>query len=155
MVFKGQVIYYMFALEKFGKTAFGNKRGKFPPLMTIRGHLCYFWSYFTEWDCASFGNFENESCAECLHSPESLVSGGGGRERYAATCPGSVLRRRRHRASRRRQEYRRCRSRLEDWLGKLSRSDFSVFKQKSFLSQSTTEDAMRRRGRESQAQGSP
>lgn len=155
MVFKGQVIYYMFALEKFGKTAFGNKRGKFPPLMTIRGHLCYFWSYFTEWDCASFGNFENESCAACLHSPESLVSGGGGRERYAATCPGSVLRRRRHRASRRRQEYRRCRSRLEDWLGKLSRSDFSVFKQKSFLSQSTTEDAMRRRGRESQAQGSP
>ena len=48
MVFKGQVIYYMFALEKFGKTTFGNKRGKFPPLMTIRGHLCYFWSYFTE-----------------------------------------------------------------------------------------------------------
>ena len=42
MVFKSQVIYYMFALEKFGKTAFGNKRGKFPPLMTIRGHLCYF-----------------------------------------------------------------------------------------------------------------
>lgn len=57
MVFKGQVIYYMFALEKFGKTTFGNKRGKFPPLMTIRGHLCYFWSYFTEGNCASFGNF--------------------------------------------------------------------------------------------------
>jgi len=32
------------------------------------------------------------------------VSGGGGRERDTATCLGSVLRRRRHRASRRVKE---------------------------------------------------